>query len=257
MKQPHRTALFVKWHARDVFPQTGRHSDRLLCPNCQQPTGLRVCIGCGVTKAVDQFSSTRWDQILARRLCLACSGDMRCSTCPLRGDASKFSPEEWRKPDGDRRCKDCVPARCAACHAEKVKSAYHRLQWKLGDGERVCADCERKRCGQCSKLKLRKDFDLRVWDLVDGSPNFACRACTTQRKGMGNRGMWTCRNKRCQKKYKPMEEFSLCRLKHGNAVKGNSKVCDECIRRREEEEAAMARKSAEQVTKTVKRPRTH
>jgi hypothetical protein len=45
---------------------------------------------------------------LKKRLCLDCSGDRRCSSCPLRDGCRKFSKDEWDKPDDLRKCKGCT-----------------------------------------------------------------------------------------------------------------------------------------------------
>ena len=66
--------------------------------------------------------------------------------------------------------------------------------------------------------------------------------------GRRTRGMWACRNNRC-KLQKPREEFSLGIAKQGEGVKGNPRVCNSCVERRETEESEMCRKSSEQVQK--------
>ena len=66
------------------------------------------CMQCEKEKPQDKFLATRWDRDLKKRLCLECSGDRRCSSSPLRGGCGKFSKDEWKKPDGLRKCKACT-----------------------------------------------------------------------------------------------------------------------------------------------------
>ena len=113
------------------------------------------------------------------------------------------------------------------------------------EGQAVCKDCDRKRCDKSNKAKIYSDFDPSVWDEADGSAKYWCRECT---RGRRSKGMWVCRNRRC-KLQKPIEDFSIAKQRHGDNVKGNSRVCDDCIRRREAEVALTARKNMAYINK--------
>ena len=139
-----------------------------------------------------------------------------------------------------------MPKRCSKCKKAKAKSQYHKMQWKLEEGEAVCADCERKRCGGCNKLKLRADFALGVWEMADGSKEHVCKTCV---QGKKQKGMWTCANKRCKRQLPRDEAFKIAISRHGDNVRGNSRVCDACIKRHEAEVDAMTKRSLDQVAK--------
>ena len=166
----------------------------------------------------------------------------------MRGSAEKFMPEEWRKADDVRKCRECMPMRCHKCRKAKASSQYTKQQLKLGEGHALCNDCDRKRCGACNKAKVYKDFDPSVWDLADGSNKCTCRECT---RGRRTRGFWVCRNKLCQLQ-KPIDDFSVAKARHGEGLKGNSRICNECIRRREAEEPEMAQKTMSRIQKKRK-----
>ena len=55
-------------------------------------------------------------------------------------------------------------------------------------------------------------------------------------------------NKRC-KLQKPREEFSLVIATRGEGVKGDSRVCNACVERREKEVSDMCKRNSEQVVK--------
>ena len=108
---------------------------------------------CEVQKPQSQFSSTRWSRILTKRICVDCSGDRSCSACSLCNGAAKFTPDEWKKPDGERQCKECVPKRCCKCRKGKSKGQYSKRQWTLEEGRAVCYDCDRKRRGNATRKR--------------------------------------------------------------------------------------------------------
>jgi hypothetical protein len=243
----HRCTRCRQWSARRDFAKTETSLVRHVCSECKKAG--RRCIQCGKEKPETEFSATKWDQVLQRRVCMACSGDKACSSCRLRGDAKKFAKDEWAKPDGRRKCKDCVPKRCCKCLKLKVKSAYSKTQWALDEGKAVCVDCDRRRCGKCNKAKTWKDFEPNMWELADGSAEYCCRECT---RGRRTPGMWTCANKRC-KLQKLHSEFRLAIEKHGKGVRADNRQCDDCIRRRE---AEAAQQSAQSTQKVQKKPRT-
>ena len=243
----HRCSRCRRWFPRNEFSlrsETVRH----VCSGCNDK-GLRKCMLCEVEKPQSQFSSTRWGQVLKRRICLECSGDRTCTSCHRRGGAEKFAREEWKKADDVRQCKDCVPMRCCKCRKAKAKGQYTKEQWKEPEGTAICNDCNRKRCGLCNKAKTYQDFDPSVWDMADGSAEHCCRECT---RGRNPKGMWMCNNRRC-KLQKPISDFSMARATHGDKVEGNSRVCDVCIRKRMEEEAQMAMSSSEQVQRKARK----
>jgi hypothetical protein len=90
-----------------------------------------------------------------------------------------------------------------------------------------------------------KDFAADMWEKADGAKEAHCRECA---KGSRTHGMWTCNNKRC-KQQKPHTAFKQAISRFGSKAKGNAKVCDECLQRREEEEKKVARKSLEHLEK--------
>ena len=246
-KEEGKTHRCVK--CRNCFPRAEFNMNRgpsmHICTECKGRKGLRKCDLCEAEKPESEFPASRWNLVLQRRICLECSGARRCNFCPNRGDASKFSKEEWCKPDGSRKCKECVPKRCSNCKKAKVRSEYSKDQWAQVEGKATCSDCDRKRCGRCNKAKLYKDFDANIWHLADGSPEYCCRECNRGRRTLG---MWMCANKRC-KLQKPISDFSKAMAKHGNKVKGNSRICDECIDRLVAEEAKVSRDSFQQTQK--------
>jgi len=242
--ETHRCMRCRQWFARSEFKVGGTNADRLVCSDCKKGQ-LRTCKVCLKEKSEEYFPATKWDRVLTRRVCLACSGDRKCSTCDLRDGMHKFTADEWKKPDGERRCKACMPKRCCKCKKAKTRASYSNVQWRLDEGVAVCLDCDRKRCGRCNKEKKYTDFEPSNWELADGSAEYCCKECT---RGQRTFGMWMCRNRRCRKQ-KPIAEFSMAVDKHGENIKGNSRICNDCTRRRQEEEANMSKKSFEQVQK--------
>jgi hypothetical protein len=209
------------------------HNDSIKCVQCEQE------------KAEDQFSATRWNLVLKRRLCLGCSGDRGCSSCRLRGGSAKFSPDEWKKSEDSRKCKNCTPKRCPRCRKDKTKPSSSQEQWLVPEGKGVCSDCDRRRCGNCNKAKTMKDFAPDMWEKADGSKDACCRECAQGRRTLG---MWTCNNKRC-KQQKPHAAFQRAIERYGPKVQGNARVCDDCLHRREEEARAMAKRNLEHLDK--------
>ena len=127
----HRCSRCRAWFPRAEFKCAASHlfgdSKWCVCSACKD-VGLRKCILCEEQKPQSQFSSTKWDQSLVRRMCLACSGHKSCSGCSARNGIAIFSSEEWKKTDGMRKCKECVPKRCRNCRKGKVNSQYSKPQ---------------------------------------------------------------------------------------------------------------------------------
>ena len=128
----------------------------------------------------------------------------------------------------------------------KTINVLFKEQRRLAEG--LCRTCHKRRCGRCNKEKGYEAFEPNVWELADGSPEYCCRECT---RGRRTRGLWTCSNRRCELQ-KPREEFSLVVATRGEGVKGDSRVCNSCVERREEV-LDMCRKSSEQVEKRQRR----
>ena len=200
---------------------------------------------CEKDKAQDQFSATKWGKELKRRLCLECSGDRSCSSCHLRGGHDKFPKDEWDKPQELRKCKGCMPRHCPRCRKSKTKSSFSREQWLLPEGKSICSDCHRRRCGKCNKAKTVKDFAADMWEKADGAKEAYCRECA---KGSRTHGMWTCNNKRC-KQQRPHTAFKRAIARYGMKPHPKAKVCDECLKRQEEEEKQVARKGLQHLDK--------
>ena len=176
-----------------------------------------------------------------------CSSHRVCSICKAAGDKLKFGFDEWNKSDAVRTCKKCVPKRCGKCRMMKKKGLFENSQWALCDGEAVCRDCSRRRCGECDQLKTKGEFTIDMWELADGSAVAKCKACSRKP------GMWTCQ--RCCRQ-KPQIDFTKVIAKHHGrslgSLKQKSKRCNECLERFEEEMAAQARRSYEQVQKRAR-----
>ena len=173
-----------------------------------------------------------------------------CSKCKTTGDLWKtFAACEWDKPDDDRKCLWCMTKTCSQCRRAKTKSLFSADQWQLPEESpaRTCYDCDRKQCSKCGEPKTKKEFIRHAWQLEAKDPNRVCLACTRGRREVGK---WTCRNKRCNLQ-KPIADFSICRAKYGEAVKGNSRQCNACVERFEAECAEMARASAAMARSTA------
>ena len=115
----------------------------------------------------------------------------------------------------------------------------------MAEGDAVCYDCDRKRCSQRDKLKGRKDYDARSSDLPHGSLQLICRECMV---GKRTRGMWTCRNKACRQQ-KPIAEFSMAIERQGPKVAGDSRRCNACVQKHDDEMREQNRRSAQLVQK--------
>ena len=199
----HRCCECRRWFEKSKFESDHGHLNRFICNECDEFKMLRKCFLCGMEKPKSEFSATRWNQILQRRICLECSGDKCCSICRLRDGPQKFTPDEWAKPDGKRRCKNCLPRQCLKCRKTKAMHQFSKSEQLKEISQAVCIDCDRRRCGRCNKEKTYKDFEPSIWELADGSPQYCCRECTQGRRVPG---MWTCANNRCRMQ-KPLSDF--------------------------------------------------
>ena len=210
----------------------------------------RRCIQCRNwygKEDVDNYGILARNCHLRRLVCNECEKTRKtweCVRCE-KEKAESDSPASQRKKELQKRiCSDCLDVKqCSQCKKQKDPTSFFKEQRRMAEG--VCRTCDKRRCGRCSKEKGYEAFEPSVWELANGSPEYCCRECT---RGRRTRGMWACMNKRC-KLQKPHEEFSLVVAKHGEGVKGNSRVCNSCVERREKEESEMCRKSSEQVQK--------
>ena len=128
---------------------------------------------------------------------------------------------------------------------------YSTEQWDLRDGDasRLCYDCNRKQCSKCFQPKGQREFDHKTWKLQDKNPDRLCSECMN---GAKQAGMWRCKNKKCKKR-KPVSDFSIVIGRYGGpdskSLKNNSRRCDECVQRFEEEQAELSKRSAAHVQK--------
>ena len=208
---------------------------------------MRRCAQCEQEKTESEFPASKWKQSPQHRVCLECGDEKRCSSCSATGGRKKFTPEEWAKADSTRRCQDCVPRRCVQCWQRKVRGKFSVQQWAAGEGVAVCYDCDRRRCEVCHKPKGRNAFTPKMWELPEGAPERCCLECT---RGRRTRGLWVCR--RCQRQ-KPITEFTKIIATKGQGVKGNSRLCNECVDKFHAEQAEQSRRTAEQVQKRRRR----
>ena len=247
----HRCNRCRQWFPRTEFKAIGRHLEEFVCSDCNRRQGERRCIRCDVEKEGSCFPQTRWDQVAAKRVCLECLKEKRCSSCSRSFDVRGYNDCQWKRADTARVCRKCVPKRCPRCRKGKPKTGYSALQWRLSEGVAICLECNRKRCGKCNKEKRESDFDPAMWELADGSPKHCCKECISGRRVPG---LWTCANKQCRQQ-KSMSEFSkaIASSKDGAKVKGNAKQCNRCLERRDEREAAMSQRSSAQVQKKTRR----
>ena len=232
-------------HCKECTKRLQKQGKTSRCKRCR--------VWCGAAD-VDQYGMLARNKELCRLLCNECgkapkAQTMRvCGKCTKEKAESDFAPSRWDQNLQKRICLDCQSSKaCSQCKKEKPLTSFSKEQRRLAGG--VCRTCHKKRCGRCNKEKGYEAFEPNVWELGDGSPEYCCRECT---RGRRTRGMWTCQNNRC-KVQKPREEFSLVIAARGEHVKGDSRVCNACMERREKEESEMCRRSSEQVEKRQRR----
>ena len=123
---PHRCVTCRRWCAKDCFRTwmlEQAATKLLVCNECKDQGASRMCTYCEKKKLEGQFPAGRWDQVRAKRICIECARQKKCSSCGSSGDQRHFPLDEWGKSDKLRRCKD--PCLGDADSAGKVNAEKH------------------------------------------------------------------------------------------------------------------------------------
>ena len=159
---PYECMMCHFWKSADAF----RNDDlkcwvHRICMDCNEK---RVCLACGMPKAMDEFTAAEWVEAAKTRKRGKCKNCMRhgqtvklCSKCNQRKDESQFAPDQFKRSANIRRCLECQRHRsspslwkCNVCKTSQLQSNFS--QWLSArknktkvNGAQRCNNCTDKR----------------------------------------------------------------------------------------------------------------